>query len=76
MDIVNNKYINKNLTKIITNIRSETFYKNNQYVIILIYFVLLFILDYSGVMQLYDQNYIRRIINLFRRRDELTYKKN
>ena len=42
---------------------------------IIIYFVLLFGLDYSGVMDLYGQNFVRRCINMYRRRDYETYKK-
>jgi hypothetical protein len=50
------------------------FYKYN-FLVLLIYFVLLFSLDYSTLMNLYGQNFVRRMINLFRRRDELTYYK-
>lgn len=40
------------------------------------YFGLLFLMDLSGIMDLYDQNYYRRIINMYRRTDKLTYSKN
>jgi len=53
----------------------DTFYKGKEYLIPIVYFVLLFIVDYSGSMELYDQNFVRRIINMYRRRDELTYYK-
>ena len=39
------------------------------------YFAGLLVLDISGVMNLYDQNYVRRIINMYRRRDPLSYRK-
>jgi hypothetical protein len=55
--------------KSITNL-----YKYN-FLVILIYFVLLFCLDYSGLMNLYGENFVRRFMNLFRRRDELSYYK-
>ena len=42
---------------------------------IIFYLVLLFILDLSGLINLYGENFVRRIINMFRRRDELSYEK-
>lgn len=42
---------------------------------IIFYLILLFILDLSGLINLYDENFVRRIINMFRRRDELSYQK-
>lgn len=48
--------------------------KNKNLKIILIYFILLFILDFSGIMDLYKQNFVRRLINMARRRDYLSYK--
>lgn len=45
----------------------------NEILIVLIYFLLLFIIDYSGFMNLYGQNFCRRLINMYRRRDSLTY---
>lgn len=49
-------------------------YKYN-FLVLIIYFVLLFCLDFSGLMNLYGENFVRRVINMFRRRDELTYYK-
>lgn len=49
--------------------------KNKIYLSIIIYFILLFIIDYSGVIDLYGQNVIRRSINMYRRTDPLNYKK-
>lgn len=46
--------------------------RNNNYRIVLIYFSLLFLLDYSGMMDYFNQNIIRRCINMARRRDFLT----
>lgn len=45
----------------------------NMNLMVLIYFALLFIIDYSGIMNLYGENFVRRLINMFRRTDELTY---
>lgn len=47
----------------------------NKYSRVSLYFVLMFLLDYSGVMNLYGQNFVRRLINMYRRRDPLTYRK-
>ena len=44
-------------------------------IIVLLYFGYLFILDYLGTMDLYEQNFVRRLINMARRRDPLTYQK-
>ena len=55
--------------------KRDAFYKNKEYLIIFIYFLLLFILDYSGIMDLYGQNFFRRLINMYRRTDSLTYYK-
>jgi len=62
-------FYNKLLKKI------DKFYKGKEYLIPLIYFLLLFILDYSGVMNLYGQNFYRRLMNMYRRTDSLTYSK-
>lgn len=62
-----------NIKKIIKS--RDSFYKNKEYLIIVVYFGLLFILDYSGIMDLYGQNFVRRMINMYRRRDSLTYGK-
>jgi len=49
--------------------------KNKEYLSILIYFVLFFIIDYFGVIDLYGQSKIRRSINMYRRLDPLNYEK-
>lgn len=49
--------------------------KNKEGVSIIIYFTLLFAIDYLGVMDLYGQNMIRRVINMRRRIDTLSYEK-
>lgn len=49
--------------------------KNKLYLSVFIYFILLFIIDYSGIMDLYGQNIIRRCINMYKRLDPLNYKK-
>ena len=60
----------ENMRKII----SETFdYKVG--ILMIKYFLILFIIDYTGKMDLSGQNYIRRAINMYRRRDSLTYGK-
>jgi len=53
----------------------DAFYKNKEYLTMFVYFGLLFILDYSSAMDLYGQNFVRRMINMFRRTDNLTYYK-
>lgn len=58
----------KNVHNIISKNQSK-----NPFIIILTYFFILFLIDYSGIMDLYGQNMIRRLLNMFRRRDELTY---
>ena len=45
------------------------------YQVVLVYFALLFLVDMSGIMNLYEENYVRRIINMYRRRDPLSYQK-
>ena len=61
-----------NEIKKLVNARNS-FYKGKEYLCVVVYFVLLFIIDYSGVMDLYGQNFCRRLINMVRRRDPLTY---
>lgn len=39
------------------------------------YMVFILTIEMFGFMDLYGQNFVRRIINMYRRRDELTYKK-
>lgn len=65
----------KEFLPIINNIlkKRDVYYKGNEYLIPILYFGLLFIVDYSGSMDLYGQNFVRRLINMFRRTDELTY---
>lgn len=48
---------------------------NKEYISIIIYYLLLFIIDYSGCMNLYGQNVVRRTINMFKRIDPLNYNK-
>lgn len=67
----------ENIYKIVNNlIKIRNIYlMPNKYLSIIIYFVLLFLLDYAGVMDLYNQNIIRRCVNMYRRTDPLSYKK-
>ncbi len=52
------------------------FVKNKEYLTIIIYFIILFIIDRSGtVMELYGQNIVRRFINMYKRLDPLNYEK-
>ena len=55
------------IPKIPTNI-------NEQFVVIVLFFLALFSLDSSGIMNLYGHNYVRRILNMSRRRDSLNHK--
>jgi hypothetical protein len=55
--------------------KRDAFYKNKEYLTPFVYFGLLFILDYSGSMDLYGQNFCRRIINMYRRTDSMNYYK-
>jgi len=47
--------------------------KNKEYFSILIYFILFFLIDYFGSIDLYGQSIIRRCINMYRRIDPLNY---
>lgn len=49
--------------------------KKNIILSLAVYFLLLFIIDYSGLMNLYDENVSRRLINTYRRTDPLNYSK-
>jgi hypothetical protein len=49
--------------------------KNKAGMSIIIYFTLLFTIDYLGIMDLYGQNILRRCINMRRRIDPLCYEK-
>jgi hypothetical protein len=42
---------------------------------VLIFYTLLFLIDYYGIIDLYGQNVVRRFINMYRRLDPLNYKK-
>ena len=53
----------------------DSFYGDNDALRVMVYWILLFCLDYSGVMDLYGQNFVRRLINMYRRTDELAYQK-
>lgn len=47
----------------------------NKYILsIFIYLTLLFIIDISGILNLYNQNIIRRVINMYRRLDFINFK--
>ena len=41
---------------------------------LLIFFIILFIIDYSGVLDLYGESFIRRIMHMYKRIDYLSYK--
>lgn len=64
-----------NLIESIGNQRNNLLKDNNTHISILIYFTLLFTIDYSGVMDFYGQNIIRRCINMLKRVDPLSYYK-
>lgn len=68
--------LNKLITKMLSNIKTlpSSLLNKTNYFIVLKYFILLFILDYSTIMNLYGQNFVRRWINMLRRRDYYTYK--
>ncbi len=53
--------------------RNKFYGGGNEYLTIFVYFLLLFSIDYSGWMDLYEQNFTRRLINMYRRTDSLTY---
>tara|TARA_B110000858_G_C17728687_1_gene438922 strand:+ start:68 stop:1195 length:1128 start_codon:yes stop_codon:yes gene_type:complete len=73
--IKNNGYIYMiTLYKIFEKNRDKLF-NNKQYFSILIYFFLFFIIDYNGIINLYGQSMIRRLINMYRRTDPLNYEK-
>ena len=66
MNMFTNRIYKKNVfLKIISNFHNVTS--------IFIYFSLLFIIDYSGVMNLYGENIVRRCMHMLKRRDELSY---
>jgi hypothetical protein len=66
-----------NLQSLLYNIvkKRDAFYKNKEYLTPFVYFGLLFILDYYGFMELYGQNFVRRMMNMYRRTDSLAYYK-
>ena len=64
---------NKTFNKLQKN--RDKMLKNKKYFSVLIYFILFFIIDYSGSIDLYGQSMIRRCINMYRRLDPLSYEK-
>ena len=66
----------KEIIKILTTFskKRDKLLKNKIFLSIIIYFVLLFIIDYSGIFDYYGQSIIRRSVNMFRRVDPLNYK--
>jgi hypothetical protein len=71
MDKFEKLKINKTLTSLFK--KREAFFKGKEYLIFFVFFGLLFLFDYSGSMELYDQNFVRRIMNMYRRTDSLSY---
>jgi hypothetical protein len=69
----NLKFIQKKTNELIK--KRDAFYKGKEFLIFFVFFGLLFLLDYSGIMDLYGQNFVRRLINMYRRTDSLTYEK-
>ena len=67
------KLIRKQNTNITNFFDSYKLINKNVLFTIPIFFILLFMIDYSGLMNLWDENYIRRLMNMYRRRDPLTY---
>lgn len=73
----------KNYPKFLSPKNLKKFFKRDfkninhikNYQVVLVYFALLFLVDMSGIMNLYEENYVRRIINMYRRRDSLSYQK-
>tara|TARA_B100000927_G_scaffold291042_1_gene291654 strand:+ start:1131 stop:2228 length:1098 start_codon:yes stop_codon:yes gene_type:complete len=53
----------------------NSFLEGKEHLSVVIYFVLLFCIDVTGIMDLYGQNVIRRIVNMYRRIDKFTYEK-
>jgi len=49
--------------------------KDNKYSSLAIYFIILFLIDYSGALDLYGQSIVRRCMNMYRRTDPLSYEK-
>ena len=74
MKLTHNLFSTKNFKKFCQrDFKNINHIKNYQ--VVLVYFALLFLVDMSGVMNLYEENYVRRIINMYRRRDPLSYQK-
>lgn len=70
-DIVNLKKTRTNF-----NIKSMNVYsllKLDNFKVVSIYFILLFIIDYSSILDINNENVYRRILHMFRRRDPLNY---
>jgi cytochrome c oxidase subunit IV len=64
MLIFTKKNYNK-ITQIISNFHNVTS--------IIVYFSLLFVMDYSRIMNLYGENIVRRCMHMLKRRDALSY---
>lgn len=66
-----------NYIKNINNIfqKRDKLLKGNEYLRIFIYFLIIFLVDVSGVLDYYGQSLIRRSINMFKRVDPLNYEK-
>ena len=82
MNYVNNIYNTKlnDMFKLFTKyiqsfVKTRNKFIKNDILSILLYLLILFVIDYSGIMNLYGQNFIRRWINMFRRIDPLNYEK-
>lgn len=71
-----NKIVDKLLKNRETMLKNrDKLLKNRQYLSIVVYFILFFMIDYSGFTNLYNESFIRRLINMHRRIDPLSYRK-
>lgn len=64
-------YILHNYFKFIKN--RNIFLKKKEFLSIIIFYILFFIIDYSQIIHLYGQNIIKRCINMYKRIDPLNY---
>lgn len=66
-----------NYIKTINNIfqKRDKLIKGKEYLTIIIYFLVVFLVDVSGALDYYGQSLLRRSLNMFRRLDPLTYEK-
>ena len=66
-----------NYIKTINNIfqKRDKLLKGKEYLSIIIYFLVLFSIDFSGALDYYGQSLIRRAINMIKRLDPLNYEK-